>query len=130
ERAAQFDYFFRSYPDYGTHQTGYCVTAGLGWFLGWMESARFEKADLESIGSQQGADGKPRFDRGFLDWLAANGDFSSLEIVAVPEGRVVHANAPIAIVKGPLAMAQILETHLLHRLNYPTLVATKASRVK
>jgi nicotinate phosphoribosyltransferase len=48
---------------------------------------------------------------------------------AVPEGRVVHANAPVAVVRGPLAMTQILETPLLNRLNYPTLVATKAARV-
>jgi nicotinate phosphoribosyltransferase len=31
---------------------------------------------------------------------------------AVPEGRVVHANAPIAVVEAPLAVAQILETSL------------------
>ena len=30
EQAAQFDHFFRRYPNYGTHQAGYCVTAGLG----------------------------------------------------------------------------------------------------
>ena len=31
ERTAQFDYFFRRYPDYGEHQAGYAVFAGLGW---------------------------------------------------------------------------------------------------
>ncbi len=29
EREAQFDHFFRSYPDYGAHQAGYCINAGL-----------------------------------------------------------------------------------------------------
>ena len=38
---AQFDHFFRSYPDYGTHQAGYCVTAGLDRLVEWMETARF-----------------------------------------------------------------------------------------
>lgn len=130
ERAAQFDYFFRSYPDYGTHQAGYCVTAGLGWLLEWMESTRFGRAELEALSDQRSADGSRRFDSGFLDWLEANGDFSSLEMLAVPEGRVVHANAPVAMVRGPIALAQILETPLLNRLNYATLIATKASRVK
>ena len=42
---------------------------------------------------------------------------------------MIHANAPIAIVEGPLALVQILETALLNHLNYPTLIATKASRI-
>lgn len=129
ERTAQFDYFFRSYPDYGTHQAGYCVTAGLGWLLEWMESVRFEPQDIDLLSRQRTSSGEPRFDSGFLEWLADNGDLSGIAVDAVPEGRVVHANAPIAIVRGPLAMTQILETPFLNRLNYPTLIATKAARV-
>ena len=130
DRTAQFDYFFRSYPDYGTHQAGYCVFAGLGWLLDWMEGARFTPIDIEALQDQRTSTGEPRFDPGFLDWLAEHGDFSRLEVRSVPEGRVVHANAPVSTVRGPLAMAQILETHFLNSLNYPTLIATKASRVK
>ena len=29
EKQVQFDHFFRDYPDYGLHQTGYCVNVGL-----------------------------------------------------------------------------------------------------
>jgi nicotinate phosphoribosyltransferase len=130
DRTAQFDFYFRSYPDYGTHQAGYCVFAGLGWLLEWMETTRFEETDIEALRSQRTVRGEPRFDEGFLAWLTEHGDFSSLAVTAVPEGRVVHAMAPMATVRGPLAMAQILETHFLNRLNYPTLIATKASRVK
>lgn len=130
ERQAQFDYFFRSYPDYGTHKAGYCVAAGLGWLLEWMEGVRFRDEELQALRSQRTANGDRRFDDGFLDWLAEQGDFSSIELRAVPEGRVVHANAPVVMARGPIGMAQILETPLLNRLNYPTLVATKASRVK
>jgi nicotinate phosphoribosyltransferase len=129
ERHVQFDYFFRRYPDYGTHQAGFCVTAGLGWLLEWMEGTRFEPDDLELLASQETATGTPRFDRGFLDWLSDYGDLSGIEVEAVAEGRVVHANAPVATVRGPLAMAQILETPFLNRMNYPTLIATKAARV-
>lgn len=130
ERAAQFDYFFRDYPDYGTHKAGYCITAGLGWLLEWMEKTRFGPAEIEALDSQRTPQGERRFDAEFLSWLADNGDFGGIEVRAVPEGRVVHADAPIAVVRGPLAMAQILETPFLNRMNYPTLVATKASRVK
>ncbi len=129
DRPAQFDYFFRSYPDYGNHQAGYCVTAGMGWLLDWMETVRFEPEDIELLGAQRTTTGSPRFERAFLDWLSDRGDFSEIDVRAVPEGRVVHANAPVAVVKGPLAMTQILETPFLNRLNYPTLIATKAARV-
>ena len=49
---------------------------------------------------------------------------------AVLEGRVVHPNVPITVVRGPLAMAQILETALLNQLNYQILIATKAARIR
>jgi nicotinate phosphoribosyltransferase len=130
ERAAQFDYFFRDYPDYGTHKAGYCITAGLGWLLDWMEEVNFGKGEIEALDHQRNPDGARRFDKGFLSWLSDNGGFGGIEVRAVPEGRVVHADAPVAVIRGPLAMAQILETSFLNRMNYPTLVATKASRVK
>jgi nicotinate phosphoribosyltransferase len=130
DRNAQFDYFFRSYPDYGSHQAGYCVTAGLGWLLDWMESVHIEYEDIELLAGQETTSGRKRFDQGFLGWLAGNGDLSGIRVDAVAEGRVVHANAPIATIRGPLAMAQILETTFLNKLNYPTLIATKAARVE
>jgi nicotinate phosphoribosyltransferase len=43
---------------------------------------------------------------------------------------VIHPNVPVTVVRGPLAMAQILETPLLNHLNYPILIATKASRIR
>ena len=52
---------------------------------------------------------------------------ATLTAQAIPEGRVVHAHVPLTVVRGPLAMAQILETPLLNILNYQTLIATKAA---
>ena len=129
ERQAQFDYFFRRYPDYGRHQAGYAVFAGLDTLLQWMEQVRFTDTDLDLLRGQTNALGHRRFDDEFLDWLRDNGTFDEVVIRAVPEGRVVHANAPIAVVEGPLGLVQILETSLLNHLNYPTLIATKASRI-
>ncbi len=129
ERPAQFDYYFRRYPDYGRHQAGYAVLAGLDPLLEWMEEVRFTDADLEMLRSQTNARGMRRFDDAFLGWLASNGAFDSVSVRAVREGRVVHANAPMAVVRGPLAVVQILETAFLNHLNYPTLIATKASRI-
>jgi len=128
-RRAQFDFFFRRYPDYGRHQAGYAVFAGLGWLIDWMASTRVTAEDIEHLRSQRSPSGAARFDESFLDWLATEGHFADVTLRAVPEGRVVHAYAPIATVQGPLAMTQILETSLLNHLNYQTLIATKASRV-
>ncbi|MGB7873259.1 MAG: nicotinate phosphoribosyltransferase [Anaerolineales bacterium] len=130
KRKAQFDYFFRSYPDYGNHKAGYCISAGLEWLLDWMGQARFRPADLEYLRSQKGQTGERIFADDFLEWLEVNGNFDGLTLRAIPEGRVIHPNVPIAIVQGPLAMAQILETSLLNHLNYQTLIATKAARIR
>jgi nicotinate phosphoribosyltransferase len=129
ERPVHFDHFFRRYPNYGSHQAGYCINAGFETLARWMQTTRFERDDLDYLRSQRDAAGNPLFADDFLAWLAKHGDFSALSLWGVPEGRVVHPNAPLTAVQGPLAMAQILETPLLNHLNYPTLIATKASRL-
>ncbi len=129
EKRVQFDHFFRQYPDYGAHQAGYCINAGLEWFLDWMQEARFREPELEYLSKQTGRTGSPLFAPDFLDWLRRHGSFEGLTIRAIPEGRVVHANVPLTVVQGPLAMAQIVETSLLNHLNFQTLIATKAARI-
>ena len=129
ERHAQFDHFFRSYPDYGAHQAGYCINAGLEWLLDWMARARFRQEDVAYLRGQTGRTGARVFADDFLDWLSDCGSFAGITMRAIPEGRVVHPNVPLTVVQGPLAMAQVLETSLLNHLNYQTLIATKASRI-
>ncbi len=129
EQRAQFDYSFRTNPDYGRHQAGYVVTAGLEWLLEWMKTARFGDAELDRLRGQRSARGGRLFGDDFLAWLADDGTFDDVELDAVGEGRIVHPHLPIAVARGPLAMTQILESSLLNHLNYPSLVATKASRI-
>jgi nicotinate phosphoribosyltransferase len=130
EKQAQFDHFFRTYPDYGGHQAGYCINAGLEWLLDWMDESRFGDEEIEYLRGQTGQSGNRLFADDFLHWLRANGTFDGITLRAIPEGRVVHPNVPLTVVQGPLAMAQILETPLLNHLNYQTLIATKASRIR
>ncbi|MFO7890340.1 MAG: nicotinate phosphoribosyltransferase [bacterium] len=130
EKEVQFDHFFRKYPDYGKHQAGYCINAGLEWFMDWMQNVRFTQEDYNNLQSQTGGAGKPLFQKDFLDWLKANGSYDCLSLQAIPEGRVVHPHEPLTVVQGPLALAQILETGLLNQLNYQILIATKASRMR
>ncbi|HSR29806.1 MAG TPA: nicotinate phosphoribosyltransferase [Anaerolineae bacterium] len=129
EKQAQFDHFFRRYPDYGAHQAGYCINAGLEWLLDWMQGVRFRDEDIEFLRGQTGRAGTRVFGDDFLAWLRQNGTFEAITLRAIPEGRVVHPNVPLTVVQGPLVMAQILETSLLNHLNYQTLIATKAARI-
>jgi nicotinate phosphoribosyltransferase len=130
DRYAQFDHFFRSYPDYGEHQAGYCINAGLEWLLDWMGTARFRDEDLDYLRRQTRQTGERLFADDFLAWLRANAGFDHITLNAIPEGRVIHPNVPVTVVRGPLAMAQILETPLLNHLNYQILIATKSSRIR
>jgi nicotinate phosphoribosyltransferase len=129
ERPVHFDHFFRRYPDYGSHQAGYCVNAGFETLARWMQETRFVAEDIQYLRSMHDNAGNRLFADDFLGWLAQHGSFESLDLWAIPEGRIVHPNEPLTVVQGPLAMAQILETPLLNILNYPTLIATKASRL-
>lgn len=130
ERAAQFDHYFRDYPDYGAHQAGFCVNAGLEWLIDWMQSVHFRPEDIAYMRAQTTRNGGRLFADDFLDWLQANGDFSGISLMAIPEGRVVHPNMPLTVVRGPLVQAQLLETALLNFLNYQILIATKAARIR
>lgn len=129
EKIAQFDHFFRSYPDYGAHQAGYCIIAGLEWLVDWMAESHIRDEEIDFLRAQTGQTGAPLFAGDFLGWLRENGRFDSITMRAIPEGRVVHPNVPLTVIQGPLAIAQILETPLLNKLNYPTLIATKAARI-
>lgn len=129
ERPVQFDYFFRKYPDYGGHQAGYCIFAGTASLLDWMNRTACTPEDIAALKKQKGVTGERFFHDDFLAWFKDAGRFDSLTIEAVPEGRAVHPDLPLAVVRGPMPIAQILESALLNHLNYQTLIATKASRI-
>jgi nicotinate phosphoribosyltransferase len=130
EKPVQFDHYFRDNPNYGSHKAGFCISAGLEWLLDWMQEVRFRDTEIEYLRGQKSLAGEPLFAEDFLAWLRQNGDFSGLSLRAIPEGRVIHPNVPLTVVQGPLAMAQILETSLLNRINFQTLIATKAARIR
>src|SRR5688572_10732759 len=103
EKEVQFDHFFRSYPDYGSHQAGYCINAGLEWFMDWLQTSHFREQDIAYLRSQKGRIGEPVFDEDFLGWLLSTSPapFETLTVRAIPEGRVVHPNVPLTVVQGP-----------------------------
>ncbi len=129
EKTAQFDYFFRSYPDYGLHQAGYCINAGLEWLLDWMGDSFFDDKSISYLESLSDAKGSPLFGKDFLSYLEGQSVITGVSLKAIPEGRVVHPYLPLAIVEGPLLFSQLIESSLLNHLNYQTLIATKAARI-
>lgn len=124
DQPAVFHLFFRRAPFGG----GYAVAAGLGPALDFIRDFGFSRADTDYLATIEGNDGRPLFDPGFLAHLRALK--LSVDIDALPEGTACFAHAPLLRVRGPLLEAQLLETALLNVLNFQTLIATKAARVK
>lgn len=115
---ACFDYTFRELPPHN----GFAIFAGLEQLLDLVSELHFDEQDLDYLASLR------TFDPAFLDYLK---DFRlTCSIQAVPEGTVVFPHEPLLQVEGPLIEAQLLETAILNTLNYQTLIATKAARLK
>jgi nicotinate phosphoribosyltransferase len=123
DREAVFLHHFRK-PPFGS---GFTIACGLAPAIEFLERFRFAEDDLEYLGSLQGNDGNPLFEREFLDVLRRLE--LSCDVDAIPEGTAVFPHEPLLRVKGPLLQAQLLETPLLNLVNFQTLIATKAARV-
>ncbi len=121
---ASFTLSFRTNPFHG----GFAVFCGLGHIIDYVLKLRFDDEDLQYLGTLNGHDGERLFSREFLHYLR---DLQfAVDIEAMEEGTVVFAHEPLVRVSGPIIPAQILETALLNLVCFPTLVATKAARIK
>ncbi len=114
---AIFDYFFRKQPFEG----GYAIYAGLEVLLDVLEELRFNDRDLAYLRKQG-------FDEQFLAYLEEFRFTGS--IYSSKEGDPVFPVRPVLTVEAPLIEAQLIETLLLNILNYQTLIATKARRMR
>jgi nicotinate phosphoribosyltransferase len=102
----------------------YVIAAGLEQALDYLSNLRFtaeEIAYLRSL-SQFTQISKQFFD--YLREFRFRGD-----VWAAPEGTVLFGGEPMMIIRANIIEAQIPETYLLAVLTFPTLVATKASRI-
>ena len=123
-KEAVFQLFYRKQPFSG----GYSITAGLQYVIEYLENLKFEDDDIDYLKTLKGNDGKELFSTEFLEYLLELK--IELDIDAIPEGTVVFPNEPLIKVKGSLLQCQIIETALLNIVNFQTLVATKAARIK
>ena len=117
EEIAVFDIFFR--------QNGiitYSIACGLEQAVDYILNLNFGKEEIEYLDSLK------IFSKEFLDYLK---DFKFTgDVYAVPEGTVVFPGEPILTVKAPIMQAQLIETALLNIINFQTLIATKASKIR
>jgi len=114
---AVFDYFFRKLPFNG----GYAIFAGLEEIISIIEELRFSEEDIAYLKEYD-------FEPEFLAYLK---DFRFRGTInAMQEGEIVFPTAPVLQVEANLIEAQIIETILLNTLNFQTLIATKASRIR
>ena len=117
EERAVFDYFYRKNPFEG----GYVLFAGLANLLALLKNFTFPRESLDYLAGRG-------FREEFLKYLERfrfTGD-----IHAVREGEVIFPNEPVVRVEGNIMETQVIETLLLNILNFESLIATKASRIR
>lgn len=124
DRKAVFHLFFRRIPFGG----GFAVAAGLETVIDFIEHFRYSKEDIDYLRSLKSSNERTLFDPLFLEELS-NLRFN-VTLHAMEEGEVVFPQEPMIRVSGSLLQCQLLETPLLNLINFPTLIATKAARMR
>ena len=117
-RKAVFEVYFRKLP-FGN---GYAVFAGLERILEYLKNFKLTDSDLAYLRDELG------YDADYLDYLK-DVRFTG-NVYSMVEGELVFANEPILRIEAPLVEAQLIETAILNIVNFQTLIATKASRIK
>lgn len=121
DRRASFELFVRHLPD----DFGYIIAMGLAQALEYLENLQFSNeqiTDLAATGIFRQAPLE------FWDLLSSF-QFSG-DVWAAPEGTAIFGYEPILRVEAPLWQAQLVESYLLNTINYQTLIATKALRMR
>jgi nicotinate phosphoribosyltransferase len=121
EQSASFEMFVRRLPE----GFGYLIAMGLEQALDYLQKLRFSSSQIAALQATGiFASAPSRF------WsLLENASFTG-DVWAVPEGTAIFPHEPILRVEAPLWQAQLLETYLLNAINYQTLIATRAARLR
>jgi nicotinate phosphoribosyltransferase len=121
QRCASFELSARRLPK----GFGYMIAMGLAQALDYLESFRFGRDQISALQATGIFDDAPAEFWTVLETARFEGD-----VWAVPEGTAIFANEPLLRVEAPLWQAQLVETYLLNVMNYQTLVATRAARMR
>ena len=117
DEIAVFDVFFRQ-----NGMITYSIACGLEQAVEYILNLNFGEEEIGYLKSLN------IFSEEFLNYLR---DFRFTgDVYAVPEGTVVFPGEPIITVKAPIMQAQFVETALLNIVNFQTLIATKAAKIR
>jgi nicotinate phosphoribosyltransferase len=119
---AVFNYFVRKYPK----NRNYLIFAGLEQVIHYLQNARFSEKTIEFLRKK---DVFKEIDSSFFDDYLPKFKFM-LDVWAMREGNFFFPNEPIIKIQGSMFHAQMAETYILNVINYQTIVASKASRIK
>ena len=121
QRQASFELFVRKLPT----GFGYLIAMGLAQALDYLEKFRFSSEQIDALKSTGiFANAPSEF------WsLLAEAKFTG-NVWAVKEGTAIFPNQPLLRIEAPLWQGQLVETYLLNTMNYQTLIATKAARMR
>lgn len=115
---AVFECYFRDMP----FKHGYAIFAGLERAINYLDNLTFSDSDIAYLRDTTD------YPEEFLTYLK---DFKfTCTVRSVVEGEMVFNDEPLFQVEGPLAQCQLIETAILNIINYQTLIATKAARVR
>lgn len=115
---AVFEFFVRQLPEH----RNFLIAGGLEQVVDYLETLHIGLADIDWL-ARSG-----RFSQPFLDSLASLHFTGNVD--AMSEGTVFFANEPILRIVAPLREAQFVETRIINLLQFQSMVASKAVRVR
>ena len=116
DKRASFELFTRHLPV----SFGYLIAMGLA-----QEQLHFSQEQIQALQDT----GIFKLAPDSFWQLLESGGFTG-DVWAVPEGTAVFPNEPLLRIEAPLWQGQLVETYLLNTINYQTLIATKAARIR
>jgi nicotinate phosphoribosyltransferase len=120
-KRASFELFVRSLPS----GFGYLIAMGLTQALDYLEKLSFTPAQIEALQATGIFNHAPAKFWSVLESGTFTGD-----VWAMAEGTAIFPQEPFLRIEAPLWQAQLVETYLLNTINYQTLIATKAARIR
>lgn len=118
DETAVFEFFVRKFPG----ERNFLLAAGLEQVINFLEQLHFTPEELDFL------EKTGKFTHDFIESLhhfRFTGD-----VHAMPEGTAFFPDEPILRITAPMLQAQLVETRIINLLQFQTLIASKAVRMK
>ena len=120
EEVATFELAVRRLPP----RRNFVLAAGIPQVVDYLLNLSFTAGEIEYLRELAQFRNAPPAFFDYLRQFRFTGD-----LFAIPEGTPLFAGEPVLTIRAPIIEAQIPETYVLAAATFPTLVATKASRI-